>query len=229
LTVEQGSGGNGSNGSTNDLPWATVFDPAANARALSAIQAQGFRAASRVVDRFAQLAETTIDGATRPSAAGNGAGATPALNPNVDLIVTTWWSMIGQMFRAMRGDAPAVSGDTVTVDVANDAAAGCVQLEVCGAGHAAAEVWLHNSGPNELGDAVMRCSSLLAHTGDAIDAGAVAFVPAVVPLPARSSRGVRVEVDVAAGTTPTRYRGTVLVSGHPDVWLPLVLTVRPAG
>lgn len=222
--MEQGSGGNGSNGSTNDLPWATVFDPAANARALTAIQAQGFRAASRVVDRFAQLAETALDGASLPSAAGNGASATPALNPNVDLIVTTWWSMIGQMFRAMRGDAPA---DIVTVDVANDAAAGCVQLEVCGAGQACGEVWLHNSGPTELGDAVMRCTGLLAHTGNAIDASGVRFVPEVVPLPARSSRGVRVEVDVAAGTSPTRYRGTILVSGHPDVWLPLVLTVRP--
>ena len=29
-------------GSNANLPWASVFDPAANARALSAIQAEGF-------------------------------------------------------------------------------------------------------------------------------------------------------------------------------------------
>ena len=39
-------------GTIDDLPWASVFDPAANARALSAIQAEGFRAASRIVNRF---------------------------------------------------------------------------------------------------------------------------------------------------------------------------------
>ena len=42
----------GDDGSIADLPWASVFDPEANARALSAIQARGFRAATEVVDRF---------------------------------------------------------------------------------------------------------------------------------------------------------------------------------
>lgn len=44
-------------GTIDDLPWASVFDPAANARALSAIQAEGFRAASRIVDRFVRAVE----------------------------------------------------------------------------------------------------------------------------------------------------------------------------
>ena len=48
------SRGLGDDGTIDDLPWASVFDPAANARALSAIQAEGFRAASRIVDRFAR-------------------------------------------------------------------------------------------------------------------------------------------------------------------------------
>ena len=41
---------------SNDLPWASVFDSAANMRALSAIQADGFRAASELVDRFESAA-----------------------------------------------------------------------------------------------------------------------------------------------------------------------------
>lgn len=44
-------------GTIDDLPWASVFDPAANARALSAIQAEGFRAASRIVNRFVRAVE----------------------------------------------------------------------------------------------------------------------------------------------------------------------------
>ena len=48
-------------GTIDDLPWASVFDPAANARALSAIQAEGFRAASRIVDRFVRAVESNSD------------------------------------------------------------------------------------------------------------------------------------------------------------------------
>ena len=49
-------------GSIGDLPWTAVFDPVANARALSAIQAEGFRAATRLVDRFVTIAETAGNG-----------------------------------------------------------------------------------------------------------------------------------------------------------------------
>jgi hypothetical protein len=57
----------GDDGTIDDLPWASVFDPAANARALSAIQAEGFRAASRIVDRFAKAV----------GSAGNGQSGAP--------------------------------------------------------------------------------------------------------------------------------------------------------
>ena len=57
-------------GSIADLPWASVFDPAANARALSAIQARGFRAASEVVDRFVRITERGFGAPTRADRRG---------------------------------------------------------------------------------------------------------------------------------------------------------------
>jgi hypothetical protein len=80
-----------------ELPWASVFDPAANARALSAIQAEGFRAASRVVDRFAQIAGNVSGGPRQATDAGAPEAAaplTPGLNPDVDLVITTWWTVL---------------------------------------------------------------------------------------------------------------------------------------
>jgi hypothetical protein len=225
-----------------ELPWASVFDPAANARALSAIQAEGFRAASRVVDRFAQIAGNVSGGPRRPTdpdAAKATASPTPGLNPDVDLIITTWWTMVGQMFRAMRGET--VSGDATpvtvdanvdadvdanvdaNVDVATDVATGAVQL---GSGETA-EIWLHNSGGDDSADTVLRCSDLLAHDGAVIASTAVAFTPAVVPLPARSSRGVAIRVETGDDVKPGSYRGTILLSDHPGVWLPIAVVVPP--
>jgi hypothetical protein len=45
-------------------------------------------------------------------------------------------------------------------------------------------------------------------------------------MPARSSRGVTVAIDVGADVRPGVYRGTLLATGNPDLWLPVVLTVR---
>lgn len=206
-----------------ELPWASVFDPAANARALSAIQAQGFRAASRVVDRFAEVAGgvTGTPTAVRPTGGGHGP-ATPGLNPDVDLVITTWWTIVGQMFRAMRGDTTAPDGrHLVSVDVATGIATGAVHV---GAGETA-EVWVENSGSDDVTDTVLRCGDLLAHDGEVIGAAAVRFAPGVVPLPARSSRGVGVHVDVGEDVKAGSYRGTIVLSGHPDVWLPIVVAI----
>ena len=53
---------------SNDLPWASVFDSAANMRALSAVQADGFRAASELVDRFVRMAAAGLDGSKSSAA-----------------------------------------------------------------------------------------------------------------------------------------------------------------
>ena len=46
----------GDNGNFADLFFASILDPEANVRRLTAIQAEGFRAASELVDRFVKMA-----------------------------------------------------------------------------------------------------------------------------------------------------------------------------
>jgi len=104
-----------------------------------------------------------------------------------------------------------------------------VHLDARGCGPVHTEVWLHNGGPSNLGDVRLRCSDLLSHSGDVIEAGAIYFDPEPVPMPARSSRGAVVTIQVADNAAPGVYRGTLLVDGYPELWLPLVLTLRTAG
>lgn len=221
--------GVGDDGSLADLPWTAVFDPAANARALSAIQAQGFRAASQLVDRFVQIADSATN------AGGNGQAATaeapaeasvgPTSLPEGDAIMSSWWSLFGRMLRSMPG-VTAARGGAASFDVGNENSSGLVHLHADGPGPVSTEVWLHNTGADDCGEVALRCSDLLAHDGRTIPAASVRFEPDRVPMPARSSRGLGVHVTVAETDPPGRYRGTLLASGHPDLWLPVLLTVR---
>lgn len=220
-------------GSIDDLPWASVFDPAANARALSAIQAEGFRAASRIVDRFVRAVGSAANGTDSsdvPDGAVNGVnGTAPAGLQEFERLTRAWWSMAGQfLLRAMPVPASTDRG-TVALDLNNPDAKGGLTLEAPAPGSASAEVWLHNTGGEDRPDVTLRCSDLLSHGGDVIHAGAVVTGSAAVPMPRRSSRGVTVTVNVAADVRPGVYRGTLLATGHPDLWLPVMLTVRLPG
>jgi hypothetical protein len=217
-------------GSISDLPWKTVFDPVANARALSAIQARGFSAATRLVDRFVQIAETSINGAGPTAATStNGHLSGKAAGTDVDLLFTTWWSLFGRLLRSMPG-AAALRGDSATFDLADESANGCVHLNADGPGRAVGEVWLHNTGSNDIESVGLRCSDLLAHDGAKVGSDAVQFAPERFALPGRSSRGVALEVIVTPDIALGRYRGTLLAEGYPDLWLPVTLTLRaPAG
>jgi hypothetical protein len=225
--VDRGTG----DGSINDLPWASVFDPAANARALSAIQAEGFRAASEIVDRFARIATTGLNGKDRPPTS-----AAPLTNDqradlfgatDIEPLVRSWWVMIGQF---LLGSAPHLADsegvDGASLDFSNVEADGRLDLRATVPGAATAEVWLHNKGATDQGQTRLRCSDLLADDGSVISAAAVKLTPADIAMPARSSRGIDVKIEVPQGVQPGVYRGTLLVEGHPQVWLPVVLTVR---
>lgn len=221
--MERGKG----NGSINDLPWASVFDPAANARALSAIQAEGFRAASALVDRFVQIATTgaSPNGQHTASTAGEAQRDLSAVR-DIEPWIRSWWSMVGQfLLGAAPRTADSAAAEPATLDFANAAAEGRLDLAVTAPGVAAAEVWLHNRAAADLGRIRLRCSDLLAHDGVVIESGAVSFDPADVAMPGRSSRGMDVKVQVSQGSQPGVYRGTLLAEGHPDLWLPVVLTV----
>jgi len=217
-------------GSSNELPWSAVFNPAANVRAFSAIQAAGFRAASELVERFVRIASTELD-----NSGGFAAGAAPVSDERgADLfgatglqpLVSSWWTMADQFLRvsAPRGDEPA-RATAVTLDFVTSTATGALQLEATAPCTATTEVWLHNGGSTDLGKVRLRCSELLANDGAVVPAGELRFEPDIVPLPARSSRGVTVEVEIGQDVAPGSYRGTLLVDGYPDLWVPIELAI----
>jgi hypothetical protein len=220
---------NGDRGSIDDLPWASVFDPAANARALSAIQAEGFRAASQIVDRFIRIVtpETQSEPSPAPPPRADGASAANVVS-DLETLTRSWWSMVGRMLLQSAPKAIG-SGDDGTLDLANVESAGQIKLEAGVGGTASAEVWLHNRGSDDLGEVALRCSDLLSAEGSVFQAESIVLEPADVPMPARSSRGIALNVRVAEYVRPGLYRGTLLVDGHPKLWLPVTLVVtRPA-
>jgi hypothetical protein len=206
-----------------DLPWASVFDPAANARALGAIQARGFRAATEVVDRFVRLTERGFGAPSGPADEDQPNGFDVPRVPEIGRIVKSLQNAINQLGESPKG---ATTSAEAGLDLMNSKASGEVYLEATEPGPTVTEVWLHNRGPVDLGKIRLRCSDLLSHDGAKIDSSCIRFEPDVVPMPDRCSRGVTVEVDVAQEHPPGRYRGTVLADGHSDVWLPVVLNIK---
>ncbi|MEB3022450.1 hypothetical protein [[Mycobacterium] crassicus] len=214
-------------GSIDNLPWASIFDPAANARALSAIQSEGFRAARRIVDKFAQAATGSTNGADGADGADGAVadGAEPTGLPDLERLTRAWWSTAGQfLLRSLPAQQNCGDGP-VTLDVNNPESKDALVLRAAGPGSATGEVWLHNRCSDDGAQIRLRCSELLGHGGDVIGAEAVRVDPAVVPMPRRSSRGVQMTVDVGPQVRPDVYRGTLLAVGCPDLWLPVVLTV----
>jgi hypothetical protein len=224
--------GVGDDGTISDIPWASVFDPAINVRALGEIQTRGFKAATELVDRFVRMSDR--DDAASPNTERapenfdeqDETRSTTAL-PDADRLLASWKGIIGQLTQSLRGVAAPTDAGTAAFDLTNDDSTGRISLEATEPGAVSTEVWLHNGGPTDLGKVWLRCSDLLAHDGTVIPAQMVRFEPDTVPMPARCSRGVTVEVDVADDLPPGCYRGTLLADGHPDVWLSIALTIKP--
>lgn len=220
-------------GTGNDLPWASVFDAGANMRALSAIQADGLRAASELVERFVRMASANLNAAGRSAPPVNPTPGAPEADlfgaTGLEPLVTSWWAMADQFLRmgAPRREQPGVAPVAVTLDLATAQAHGRLHLESAGPGVATAEMWLHNGGPVDMGKVRLRCSDLLAHDGTVIAASLVRFEPDPIPMPERSSRGLTVEVKISEDLPPGSYRGTLVADGHPDVWLPVEVAVKP--
>ncbi len=215
--------------SFNDLPWASVFDPAANARALSSIQAEGFRAASELVDRLVRITGTGLNGTDWPTIS-----TAPLTNEqradifgatDVAPLVRSWWSVVGQMLLGSEAPNPsAQEGPAVDLDKAR--AAGRLDMVVTAPGVATAEVWLHNRGTTDFGDVTLHCSDLLGHDGSVISSDSVRVDPHVVLMPPRCSRGITVEVRVAQDVHAGTYRGNLLASGGQGLWLPVTIAVE---
>jgi len=216
-------------GVNSELPWSSVFNSAANMRALSAIQADGFRAASELVDRFVRMAAAGLNGSEPPAPPADGDPADVYGATGLEPFVSSWWAMVDQLLRVSspRRTTDAAEADTAMLNFAAEQATGRLQLCTVAPGAATAEVWLHNRGAVDMGKVALRCSDLLSHDGAVVAARLMRFEPDIVPMPARSSRGVTVEVDVDDHVAPGSYRGMLLADGHPDVWLPIELVVKP--
>ena len=221
-------------GSTNDVPWASVFDSAANMRALSAIQADGFRAASELVDRFVRMASTDLGGMRRPEPATSQADADLADRfgaTGLEPLVASWWAMVDQFLRVPTprdGEQIQPGADLpARFDLAAARATGRLYLETVPGGTTTTELWLHNAGSVDMGKVRLLCGDLLAHSGALVRAQMLRFEPDVVAMPPRSARGVTVEIGADDDVEPGSYRGTVLVDGHPSLWLPVELVIKP--
>jgi hypothetical protein len=233
----------------SDIPWASVFDPALNMRALGEIQARGFRAATEVVNRFIRPAETksVSDSVDSTQAAGDQAPPPPDVDqappppgdqappppgdqapppPDVDRVLQVWQRLATQAVESLRGAAQP-RAEVASVDIQQATSSGAVSLVASEPGAVSTEVWLHNRGADDLGKVRLRCSDLLAHDGALIESALVRFEPDTVPMVARCSRGVTVEIDVPDDIAAGNYRGTMLADGYPDIWLPVVLRVLP--
>ncbi|CAN3127132.1 Secreted protein [Mycobacterium sp. smrl_JER01] len=199
-------------GSLNDLPWASVFDPAANARALSAIQAEGFRAASQIVDRFARLSQPDGDAATTADPA-------PGL-PYLEELVRTWWSLAGQLL--LDGGRSRAT----ELDLCSPEGQRGVAMELPIPGGAETVVWLHNRTDKSFGRIRLRCSDLLAGDGSVIGSRSVVLDPETVEIFPRCSRGIAVGLEVTSAARPGVYRGIVVIDGDDRLWLPVAITLR---
>jgi hypothetical protein len=214
-------------GTIDDLPWASVFDPAANARALSAIQAEGFRAASRIVNQFVRAVEPKAE-ASEPNldtVTGDRSAPVDGIQ-EFERLTRAWWSMAGQFLLRSLPATAQTGSEPVSLDVGGSGTPLGVNFDVAVGESASSEIWLHNRGSDDRGNVRLLASNLLSHDGSVISASALAIDTEVVPMPARSSRGVLVTVDVAPEVRPGVYRGTLLASGNPDLWLAVTLTVR---
>jgi hypothetical protein len=106
-----------------------------------------------------------------------------------------------------------------------------VMPEIVQGSNGSGEFWLHNNSGEEVVDIRLHCGDLRSHGGWALAADHVTFGPECIrELPDRSSRGITLTVEVPADTPTDVYRGAVLASNLPEVWLPVEVRVTgPSG
>ena len=223
------------------LPWASVFDPVANARALEQIQRRGLRAAGELVDRLV----AAVDGdpaRERPAGAGadggddrdgatSGSTAADGSDP-----LGVWVDLVTQTLQAMaRLSVPEPepssqpTGGPVWVDVLTGRGSGAFALIAGPTASATGELWLHNPSAQRVGPLRLHLGELRSPDGRSLPGGAVRLDPEAVPeLPARSSRGVSAcfsPPDAAAPPSAARYRGLLQVDGADAVAVPVELVI----
>jgi hypothetical protein len=228
----------------DDRGGAPLFNPSAGIRALADVQRRGLIAAGELVDRLIGA----VDGDPSPSVPGRAARPTPHGDPQTLDVVNVWIEVFQRGLQAMipatRSYSPAAINEAqiASADLASGTTTGAVHIQAAadsgspdngdggssrgGRRGGSAEVWLHNGTSEPVLGLRLHAGDLRAHDGRMLPESALRFdPPSLDELPARSSRGVVVVADVAEGVPGGVYRGVLLVTGVPDVWLPIVVTV----
>jgi hypothetical protein len=188
-----------------------------------------------LVDRFVQMASpnsTNGTGQTKKPSVDSSRGDNKGDNADgavIEPLLKSWMSFADGFLRGSTQLVDETHDGPARIDLEKAQAQGSLDMESGSPGCARGEVWLHNRGLGNLGDVRLRCSELLAHDGHVISSDAIQFDPEAVPMPRRSSRGVSVKVLVDQEVPPARYCGTLMAEGFPDLAIPVVVTVRPAG
>lgn len=219
------------NGTGNGLPWASVFDSAANMRALTAIQAEGLRAASTLVDRFITAASDSVN------TFGGAVGSRSALSEDqradlwgatdIEPLLASWWKMVDQFgrgFAAGNREPQATCDVPPTLDITAGSPTGRIAIGVTAGESATAEIWLENRGVEDAGEVRLRIGTLESAAGSVFPVADIELLPATVAMPPRSGRGIVLRI--RAGAPVGVYRGILFTHGHPDLWLPIELTVQ---
>jgi hypothetical protein len=91
---------------------------------------------------------------------------------------------------------------------------------------ATALFWVHNTAATPVAEVRPHCGALRSHTGAELEPGIVRFDPPVLdPLPARSSCGIEVQVQLPSTAAPGTYATVILATNAPGWSLPVSLTV----
>jgi hypothetical protein len=217
------------------LPWASVFDPVANVKALSDVQLRALRAAGALVDRLvASIDDAWRDFPPDPVAETPPRGQRDLAAPRtsggprgpVGDLVALWADFVTRSMQAMARLSQPHSG--VWVDVGTGERSGPLRVTVDAHGRSApsAEVWLHNTTTQPVGPLRLHAGELRPPVGPSLSREVVHFEPPIVEeLPGRSSRGVGVSIRVADPVPPGTYRTIVQAAGATQVALVLELTV----
>lgn len=118
-------------GSISSLPWAAVFDPSVNIRALGEVQARGFRAATDLVERFTRSTSAPTDRSTIAHAAKDSDRDTQAV-PDVDQVLRACEKLVVQATQSMRNVVGLSASDVQgsSLDLAHQQAVGGVAMQV---------------------------------------------------------------------------------------------------
>lgn len=183
------------------------FDPMSGLEKMAAIQAEGLRAASALLERVIG-SEPDYGGARSRAGAG----------PDYRTLVDAWTELLAQTVAGLAPPGP--HGDfTAPIDRGSPGSAVRLDGDIV-------DVWLRNDGREDAGPISLFAGPLVDADDVALEGAEIGFEPRdIAVLPARSSRAVALSVDAGAECRPGAYRGAIQARGAPALWIPLEVVI----